>query len=501
MRFALIAMLVVFSTSAAFAEPAPLPAATAEKLPRWRGFNLLEKFQLGNGRKPFVEQDFALISRLGFNFVRLPMDYRFWIKDGDWESFDESTLKEIDQAVEWGKKYGIHVCINFHRAPGYTVAQPPERLDLWKDPEAQRVCALHWRTFARRYKDIPNDRLSFNLFNEPAKIEVGLFVPVIKKMVEAIRAEDPNRLIISDGLEWGQKPVTELAGLHVAQATRGYAPSRLSHYKANWIKGNEDWPTPKWPAPQPLPSTLVAPQKPEGVTQIVIDGPFTTQTQLRLHVMRVSNAADLLVEADTQKIFEKSLKSGPGEGEWKKVEFVEKYKVYQNVFDRDYVATIPPATTQAKIRVTAGDWLTLSEIGLRPAGAQREDTVACEAAYGKKPDPFRYDPASASPFTGLPTQDRDWLWKNHIQPWKDLEAKGLGVFVGEWGSFNRTPHDVFLRWAEDNLANWKKADMGWAMWNFRGAFGVLDSGRTDVKYETFEGHKLDRKLLELLQRY
>jgi aryl-phospho-beta-D-glucosidase BglC (GH1 family) len=73
--------------------------------------------------------------------------------------------------------------------------------------------------------------------------------------------------------------------------------------------------------------------------------------------------------------------------------------------------------------------------------------------------------------------------------------------VGEWGSFNKTPHAVFLRWAEDNLANWKRAEMGWALWNFRGAFGVLDSGRSDVEYESFEGHKLDRKLLDLLQRY
>ena len=99
--------------------------ATAEKLPRWRGFNLLEKFHLSWGRKPFVEEDFRLISKLGFNFVRLPMDYRLWIKDGNWEAFDEATLKEIDQAVAWGEKYGIHVSICFHRAPGYTVAQPP----------------------------------------------------------------------------------------------------------------------------------------------------------------------------------------------------------------------------------------------------------------------------------------------------------------------------------------------------------------------------------------
>jgi hypothetical protein len=329
-----------------------------------------------------------------------------------------------------------------------------------------------------------------------------VFVGVIRKMVEAIRAEDPDRLIISDGLEWGQKPVPELKALRIAQATRGYAPSLLSHYKANWIKGNEDWPVPRWPAPQRLPGTLIVPGKAEGGAQVVIDGPFARATELRMHVARVSTAADLLVEADGQTVFAKSFKSGPGEGEWKKVEFVEKYKNYQNLFDKDYRATIPEGAKRVTIRVTAGDWLSLSEIGLKPAGAAREDVVAFEPAYGKKPEPFRYDPANrASPFAGMPIQDRASLWANHVRPWQELAESGVGVMVGEWGSFNKTPHDVFLRWAEDNLANWKRADMGWALWNLRGSFGVLDSGRADVEYETFEGHKLDRKLLDLLQRY
>ena len=29
----------------------------------------------------------------------------------------------------------------------------------------------------------------------------------------------------------------------------------------------------------------------------------------------------------------------------------------------------------------------------------------------------------------------------------------------------------------------------------------MDSGRTDIAYEDFNGHKLDRKMLELLRRY
>ena len=88
-----------------------------------------------------------------------------------------------------------------------------------------------------------------------------------------------------------------------------------------------------------------------------------------------------------------------------------------------------------------------------------------------------------------------------VEPWKALQAKGAGVHVGEWGAFNRTPHDVTLAWMEDLLKNWKEAGWGWALWNFRGSFGILDSDRKDVTYEDFRGHALGRKMLELLRQY
>jgi hypothetical protein len=43
--------------------------------------------------------------------------------------------------------------------------------------------------------------------------------------------------------------------------------------------------------------------------------------------------------------------------------------------------------------------------------------------------------------------------------------------------------------------------MGLALWQFRGAFGLLDSGRSDAAYEDWQGHQLDRRLLALLQEF
>jgi len=86
-------------------------------------------------------------------------------------------------------------------------------------------------------------------------------------------------------------------------------------------------------------------------------------------------------------------------------------------------------------------------------------------------------------------------------PWAELVRQGVGVHCGEFGSYRHTPHKVFLSWIEQVLDLLKQHDIGFALWNFRGDFGILDSGRTDVDYEDWHGHQLDRELLTLLQRY
>ncbi len=333
------------------AKTEPFAHPTAAKLPRWRGFNLLEKF-VAERSGPYVRQDLKWISDWGFNFVRLPMSYRCWTKDpARWKEIDETVIADIDRVIEWAEPLGVHVNLNFHRAPGYCVNPPHETLDLWTNAEAQDACAFHWAMFARRYKGIPSSRLSFDLLNEPADMPEDKYAPVIRQLVSAIRAEDANRLIVADGLAWGNKPVTSLVDLKVAQSTRGYAPVQASHYKANWMEGSMSWPEPTWP-------------------------------------MTVGNE---------------------------------------------------------------------------------------------------------------PRWDKDRLRKERIKPWQDLAARGVGVHVGEWGAYNHTPHTVVLAWMRDQLDLWKEAGWGWALWNFRGSFGVLDSDRKDVVYEALDGHKLDRKMLDLLR--
>jgi aryl-phospho-beta-D-glucosidase BglC (GH1 family) len=91
--------------------------------------------------------------------------------------------------------------------------------------------------------------------------------------------------------------------------------------------------------------------------------------------------------------------------------------------------------------------------------------------------------------------------ESYYKPWIELAASGTGVHCGECGCWNKTPHAVFLAWFEDVLDVLTSNKIGYALWNFRGDFGILDSRREDVAYQQWHGHSLDAKLLDLLKAH
>lgn len=92
------------------------------------------------------------------------------------------------------------------------------------------------------------------------------------------------------------------------------------------------------------------------------------------------------------------------------------------------------------------------------------------------------------------------MLEKYYQPWIDLAKSGVGVHCGECGCWNKTPHDVFLAWFTDVLDILSSNKIGFAVWNFIGDFGVLDSNRADVDYVDWYGHKLDKKFLDLMMK-
>lgn len=90
---------------------------------------------------------------------------------------------------------------------------------------------------------------------------------------------------------------------------------------------------------------------------------------------------------------------------------------------------------------------------------------------------------------------------DYYTPWRSLIEQGIGVHLGETGASHRLPYPVFTGWLGDVLSICREMNIGWALWDFMGnsRFGILDTERADVAYEDWYGHKLDRKMLQLLQ--
>ncbi|HEY3595622.1 MAG TPA: cellulase family glycosylhydrolase [Polyangiaceae bacterium] len=488
-------------------EPATAASSGAtlsyQRLPRWRGFNLLEKFTLSDDA-PYKEWDFDFLAQSGFDFVRLPTDYRIWTTSPG--QYKDAPLKEIDQAIAWGRARKIHVNLCLHRAPGYCVNRhPPEALDLWGEgsgsDEARRQFAEQWGMFAARYRGISATELSFNLVNEPSDVSGPRYAAAVRPAVEAIRRADPARLIIADGANYGRTPVTELVPLRLAQSTRGYSPFHLTHYHANWVQGSDRWQAPTWPVATNLNRYLYGPQKSEFKSPLVLRGDFPAGSELALTVEQVSQRAKLVVRADGNNVLEKGFEPGGGQGEWKESVYQPQWQIYQATYDRTYTAKLPARAREIRFELSDGDWLTWSAISLTSSDRARVQLLPDDTEWGVRQREIDIDArgeiAESSRQMGM---DREKLYAEQVQPWVQFAAeRNIGIHVGEWGAFQRTPHEVVLAWMGDCLANWRRAGLGWALWNLRGAFGCFDSNREDVKYETYQGHALDRRMLELFK--
>ena len=356
--------------------PEILASKKKNKLPRWKGFNLLDFFSPdpSNARKATTEDNFRWMQDWGFNFVRLPMAYPSYldidrsrnITPDEVYKIDEKAVDKVDALVQLAHKYNMHVSLNLHRGPGYCVnAGFHEPYNLWRDQQALDAFCFHWNMWAKRYKNVSRKKISFDLLNEPSMREDmndqhskrsavpgDVYYRVAKAASDAIRKENKDHLIIADGNNVGNTVVPELIPLGLGQSCRGYNPGIISHYKAPWAnKDPENLPEPKWPG----------------------------------------------------------------------------------------------------------------QVG---------DKYLSRA-----------------------------MLEEYYKPWIALKDQGVGVHCGECGCWNKTPHGVFLAWFNDLLSILHENEIGFALWEFDGSFGIINSGREDITYEDWHGQKLDRKLLELLQKY
>lgn len=504
-----------------FADADPADWKPAE---RWRGFNLLGMFRAPGDTSDhrskgfFTEEEFSWIGGWGFNFVRVPMDYRHWIKDGDWNRIDERTFEKIDRCVEWGGKYGIHVQFCFHRAPGYTILgwEKKEPKDLRTDDEPLEAFARQWAFFARRYRDVPNERLSFNLFNEPEGFSEERYEKVVRTLVAAIRREDPKRFIVADGIDCCVRPLRGVFDLKgVGQSSRGYVPHTISHYGVFYFP--EASFKPVWPLNREVPfgGALVGPNEIGHDAITIADAPAG---EWEFSFGRVDGEVEVEFKADGKVLHRAVLEVRENDPKWLYPKRTEDGVLTASSTESVFV-TVPEGVKSLEIRTIRGKLAVLGSLFVRAGdgrGAKLGTWIECGGFEGvkrnrnfrqrfvgfdKEPQ-FRTAEATGPFRRRYETIGEDFISEfGNFAAWEDLPKSNIYSMVGEFGCRATTPIEVVLAMTEDQLRYWKRQGWGWALWNLVGYCGVLDNGRKDVPQEDFHGHKLDRQLLELLQKW
>ncbi|HVJ06991.1 MAG TPA: glycoside hydrolase family 5 protein [Acidisarcina sp.] len=152
-----------------------------------------------------TERDIDLIHRAGFNSVRIPLHYKFFLPG------NEEGFALLDRVVEWSHKAGLYVILDLHCAPG---GQTGTNIDdswgypwLYESPEEQQRTIAVWQRIAGHYRN-NHTVLGYDMLNEPvphfpalAKYK-PMLEPLEKRIAHAIREVDGNHVIIATGAVW-----------------------------------------------------------------------------------------------------------------------------------------------------------------------------------------------------------------------------------------------------------------------------------------------------------
>lgn len=73
--------------------------------------------------------------------------------------------------------------------------------------------------------------------------------------------------------------------------------------------------------------------------------------------------------------------------------------------------------------------------------------------------------------------DRSAMAADLAKPLAVAQRTGLPLYCGEFGAYKLAPLPVRLAWYRDIVSVFRECDIGWANWDYKGGFGLVEDGR------------------------
>lgn len=185
-----------------------------------------------------LEPDIDNIKSMGFDHVRLPIDYMV-IETEDGQTKEEGYVY-IRNVVDWAKKNGLNVILDLHKAYGYdfNFANTADN-SLFKNEALMDRYVKLWTVIASHFAN--DDNVAFELLNEIVEEDViEDWNDLIDRVVGEIRAIAKDTPIIYGGVMWNA--ATKLKFLrkpkydNIIFTFHFYEPIIFTHQKAHWVE-------------------------------------------------------------------------------------------------------------------------------------------------------------------------------------------------------------------------------------------------------------------------
>lgn len=158
-----------------------------------------------------TREDIRFIKRTGFNSVRVPFNFRLFVREDEPSVWGGPGFEMLDRVIGWCRDEGLLVILDMHCAPG---GQTGDNIDdswgmpfLLTSPFSQQLTIDLWRKIAERYRS-ERTVIGYDLLNEPIPHFADttrlnpLLEPLYRRIVSAVREVDTNHIVILGGAQW-----------------------------------------------------------------------------------------------------------------------------------------------------------------------------------------------------------------------------------------------------------------------------------------------------------
>nr|ADX05717.1 putative carbohydrate-active enzyme [uncultured organism] len=185
-----------------------------------------------------VKKDFDSIAAMGFDFVRLAVDEEQLYDEQ--MNRDSSTFALMHNAINWALEDSMNIVVDLHIVRSHHFNNENGHPNtLFQDPKEQEKIVNIWKDLQKDLKQYPNDRLAYELMNEPVAPTCEDWNQLVEKIVNGIRETEKERTIIFGSNRW-QIPQT-FDSLRVPENDKYimlsfhfYEPSLVTHHQAPW---------------------------------------------------------------------------------------------------------------------------------------------------------------------------------------------------------------------------------------------------------------------------